>query len=303
MRHMLIFCALAALCVVPALGAELTVPGLEQVWETAESCGVDRDATLDQGLSNLFRDGLEKLNTLLRASLSAAAKLVAVVLLCALAGSARAGEESGLMAVTVAGALAITALTMTDMSAMIGLGRDTMERMEEFSSLSLEVYHGEDIYVCNPNEITFAHLEKVNCDYTQCAIADMPTPWVKAILHQEREVLAPVQTRLLDRYPGRYEAIFSNPRYLELTRKGSSKGGGIARVAQMLNVTPEHIYCVGDNQNDIPMLERSAIPFAPANCAQEVKDWGARVLCHCNDGVIGDVVDILDRLDSDFSEP
>ena len=51
------------------------------------------------------------------------------------------------------------------------------------------------------------------------------------------------------------------------------------------------------------MLERSAIPFAPANCAQEVKDWGARVLCHCNDGVIGDVVDILDRLYSDFSEP
>ena len=29
MRHMLIFWALAALCVVPALGAELTVPGLE----------------------------------------------------------------------------------------------------------------------------------------------------------------------------------------------------------------------------------------------------------------------------------
>ena len=181
--------------------------------------------------------------------------------------------------------------------------KDLETLMEEFSSLSLEVYHGEDIYVCNPNEITFAHLEKVNCDYTQCAIADMPTPWVKAILHQEREVLLPVQTWLLDQYPDRYEAIFSNPRYLELTRKGSSKGGGIARVAQMLNVTPEHIYCVGDNQNDIPMLERSAIPFAPANCAQEVKDWGARVLCHCNDGVIGDVVDILDRLYSDFSEP
>jgi hydroxymethylpyrimidine pyrophosphatase-like HAD family hydrolase len=52
---------------------------------------------------------------------------------------------------------------------------------------------------------------------------------------------------------------------------------------------------VGDNQNDIPMLEKSAIPFAPANCAQEVKDWGARVLCSCEDGVIGDIVEILDK--------
>ena len=139
MRHVLIFCALAALCVVPALGAELTVPGLDQVWEAAESCGVDRDTTLDQGLSNLFSDALGQLSALFRASLSTAMKLVAVVLLCALAESARAGEESGFSAVTVAGALAITALTMTDMAAMIGLGRDTMGRMEEFSTLLLPV--------------------------------------------------------------------------------------------------------------------------------------------------------------------
>ncbi len=173
---------------------------------------------------------------------------------------------------------------------------DLAELMEEFPSLSLEVYHGEDIYVCHPNHITLAHLKKVNCDYTECPIADMPTPWVKAIFHQDQEVLLPVQARVLERFGARYEAIFSNPCYLEFTRKGSSKGGGVARVAQLLGVAHDHVYCVGDNQNDIPMLELSAIPFAPANCAPEVKEWGARVLCHCDDGVIGDIVDILDGL-------
>lgn len=174
--------------------------------------------------------------------------------------------------------------------------RDLARIMEELPSLSLEVYHGEDIYVCNPNYITLAHLKKVNCSYTQCPVADMPTPWVKALFHMERDVLLQAQALLLEAHGGRYEAIFSNPRYLELTAKGSNKGGGVARVAWMLGIAPEHIYCVGDNQNDIPMLELSAIPFAPANSAQEVRDWGARVLCHCNDGVIGDIVDILDRL-------
>ncbi len=76
---------------------------------------------------------------------------------------------------------------------------DLAEVMERFPSLSLEVYYGEDIYVCNPNEITFAHLKKVNCDYTRCPIPDMPTPWVKGIFHQEREVLLPVQTWMLER--------------------------------------------------------------------------------------------------------
>lgn len=170
--------------------------------------------------------------------------------------------------------------------------------MREFPSLSLEVYHGEDIYICNPNEITLAHLKKVNCDYTACPVADMPVPWVKAIFHQEREVLLPVQAAMLERLGDRYEAIFSNPRYLELTAKGSNKGGGVARVARLLGIAPDRIYCVGDNQNDIPMLELSAIPFAPANCAPEVREWSgkARILCHCDDGVIGDIVDILDGL-------
>lgn len=136
MRRVLIFCALALVCAVPTLGAE-AVPGLDQVWEAAEGYGVSRDTGLDQGVSNLFSDALGQLGTLLRASLSTAAKLTAVVLLCSLAESAREGE--GLQAVTIAGALAITALTLTDMAAMIGLGRDTLGRMEEFSALLLPV--------------------------------------------------------------------------------------------------------------------------------------------------------------------
>ena len=82
---------------------------------------------------------------------------------------------------------------------------------------------------------------------------------------------------------------------LEITDHGCNKGGMVARLAQMLGIARENIYCVGDNQNDIPMMALSAVPFAPANCAQEVKDWGAHILCHCDDGVIGDIVEILEQ--------
>ena len=137
MRRVLIFCTLALLCALPALGAELEVPGLDRIWEEAEGWGVSQDAGLDQGLSNLFADALGQLGALFRASLATAMKLTAVVLLCSLAESARAGGGDGLQAVTIAGALAITALTMTDMAAMIGLGRDTLSKMEDFSGILL----------------------------------------------------------------------------------------------------------------------------------------------------------------------
>ena len=136
MRQVLIFCALALMCAVPALGAELTVPGLDQVWEQAEGHGVSQGDTLDQGISGLLSAAAGQLSGLFRASLSTAFKLIAVVLLCALAEGAHP-EEGGIQAVTIAGVLAITALTMTDMAVMIGLGRDTLGRMEGFSAVLL----------------------------------------------------------------------------------------------------------------------------------------------------------------------
>ncbi len=166
-----------------------------------------------------------------------------------------------------------------------------------FPQVGFEAYHGEDIYVFRPNYITDLHMQKVGTSYTCCGrIEDIPLPWTKAILQQEHRQMLEVQRWLLERYGHKYEAIFSNQVYLEITEKGSNKGGMVTRLARQLGVAPEHLYCVGDNQNDIPMLACSAIPFAPSNCAPEVKDWGARILCSCEEGVIGDIIEILDGI-------
>lgn len=173
---------------------------------------------------------------------------------------------------------------------------DLGDVLSRWPTLGAEFYHGEDIFVHNPNYITEAHMKKVGTEYTICPLAKMPRPWTKVILQEEHPLQLQVQRYILDRYGNEYEAVFSNHHYLEITRKGSTKGGMVDEMVKRLNLDPSKVYCVGDNQNDIPMLARSAIPFAPANCAQEVKDWGARILCRCNDGVLGDIVEILDTI-------
>ena len=168
--------------------------------------------------------------------------------------------------------------------------------LTQFPSLGAEFYYGEDIFVHNPNYITDVHMRKVGTEYTICPLDDIPTPWSKVILQQEHDLQLQVQKWFLSRFGHAYEAIFSNRYYLEVTRKGSTKGGMVDEMVRRLGLDPKHVYCVGDNQNDIPMLARSAIPFAPSNCAQEVRDSGARILCHSNEGVIGDIVEILDHI-------
>ena len=130
----------------------------------------------------------------------------------------------------------------------------------------------------------------------EAPIADMPLPWCKVILQQNNDVLRQVQRYMLERWGEHYEVIFSNLVLLELTRKGSSKGGMVDYLVEYLGMDPKKVYCVGDNQNDLPMLSRSAIPFAPANCAPEVKEWGARVLCSCEEGCLAQVVEKLDGI-------
>lgn len=140
MKRLVIFALLCLLCVEPSMGAELPIPGLNQLWEQAESYGVEEGSDIEGGLSNLLVDGTRQIKTLLKSSLVTAVKLLIVVLLCGLAESAQ-GETGGqgLQAVTIAGALAITALTMTDMAAMIGLGWETIGKMGGFSEILLPV--------------------------------------------------------------------------------------------------------------------------------------------------------------------
>ncbi len=180
------------------------------------------------------------------------------------------------------------------------LSHETRAHMQElctrYPDLSFEAYHGEDIYVHNPNVVTLTHLNRVGVPYRECEIQEMPTPWMKVIVEQDHPMLVEAQQYLLSHWGEDYEVIFSNPYLLEVTAKGANKGTMVSYVAQMLGIEPQNVYCMGDNQNDIPMLAVSAIPFAPANCAQPVKDWGARLVGHTDEHAVAQVIEILDGI-------
>ena len=161
--------------------------------------------------------------------------------------------------------------------------------------IGVETYHGDDVYIFRPNAFTQRHVERVRTTWTQRDLPDMPQPWSKAVIQADYASLLAAQKYLLDRWPDRYEVIFSNAVLLECTAKTATKGGMVLKLAQRLGVGREHIYCVGDNQNDIPMLAVSAVPFAPANCAQEVRAWGAVLLSSCDEDCVAQVIQTLDR--------
>lgn len=99
------------------------------------------EAEPDRGIEHLLAQVAEHLPAVLRTGLSSAVSLLIVVVLCAMAEGARgAGSQMGELNVCImAGALAITAVSANRVTAMMGLGRSTIDRMQGFSNVLLPV--------------------------------------------------------------------------------------------------------------------------------------------------------------------
>ena len=130
---------LLPLFLLPCAGTEvLSFPQVDELLEEAEEYGVEETDGLEAGARNILSAAGAQLDRLIRRSLRLGLKLMAVVLLCGLVeGACLESRSGGLQAVELAGALAVTALTVSDMTVMVGLGRETIAKMDDFAGLLL----------------------------------------------------------------------------------------------------------------------------------------------------------------------
>lgn len=126
----------------------------EELWEALEidklaragmEYGADVRLTpeqdLEQGVSSLLEKAISHMPAVLKIGVRSGLILLVIVMLCAMAEGVRAagGEREGLNVCMLAGTLAITAVSASDMSAMMGLGRSTIDSMQGFSKVLLPV--------------------------------------------------------------------------------------------------------------------------------------------------------------------
>ncbi|MEG2118967.1 MAG: stage III sporulation protein AE, partial [Pseudoflavonifractor sp.] len=146
-RSLLIFLVLAlSLCgtamatdVISAQADVLDLHGLELA---AEDAGVGLALTpninFDEGLQTILDTGSGEIFGIVRKALRSGTLLLVIVLLCGLADGMHEGLGGGsLDVVALAGALAVTAVAVSDVNSLIGLGRKALDNMELFSKVLL----------------------------------------------------------------------------------------------------------------------------------------------------------------------
>ena len=155
--------------------------------------------------------------------------------------------------------------------------------------------HGCDAF--QPSAYTYRHAK--NCRYTFRTIDDFSQtrpPLLKVLFEGDAAGLDAIRRWAADRpWAADYELVFSGSSLLEMVATGANKGVLSLEMARLCGKSPDHLYCVGDQQNDIPMLKAARQGFCPSNAVPAVQAV-AQAVGHCRDGAVGQVIDILDAL-------
>lgn len=166
---------------------------------------------------------------------------------------------------------------------------------DELPQIGLEVYSDEIVYVYAQCEETKRFLTK---DYE--VVYELPKevwskPWIKVLLIGEKQLLDKYEPVYRSEYDNGY-AVRSGDRFLDVVANGVSKGKGLMTLADLLEIEHDKVIAIGDNMNDISMLEAAGTSYAVANGEDAVKAAADFTAPANNNNAIAYIIEKLEKL-------
>ena len=148
--------------------------------------------------------------------------------------------------------------------------------MAKERDLYCQVFEARDLLVPGDTEESRFYISRAHM--THRVVPSLPdgilTDVIKCLvinLHDKAK-LEGYRDAFLARHPDAPVSIFfSNDHYLEVCGAGVTKGSSLAWLCDHLQIPLAEAAAVGDEENDIPMLEAAGMGFAVANATAEAK--------------------------------
>ena len=170
-----------------------------------------------------------------------------------------------------------------------------------FPELDVEVHGGDYHYLVEPTEKVLALYENLGWRWKEAKRDLDMGPFIKLAIFGQTELplfselykatgeelkMFDDAVRLLEeKYGDKIEVFRAAPRILNIHAKGVSKLQAARTLQKRLG--KKILICVGDAQNDVPMLDGADYAFCPADAS--IADRYPNV-CPCDEGAIADVI-------------
>ena len=170
-----------------------------------------------------------------------------------------------------------------------------------FPELDVEVHGGDYHYLVEPTEKVLAMYENLGWRWKEAKRDLNMGPFIKLAVFGQTELplfselykATEEELRMFDdaiklleeKYGDKIEVFRAAPRILNIHAKGVSKLRAARTLQERLG--KKILICVGDAQNDVPMLDGADYAFCPADAT--IADRYPNV-CPCDEGAIADVI-------------
>lgn len=101
---------------------------------------------------------------------------------------------------------------------------------------------------------------------------DPETQFLKVMMIDEPEILDKAISRIPAEVKEKYTVLKSAPYFLEILDKRVNKGTGVKSLADALGIKAEEVMAIGDQENDIAMIEYAGVGVAMDNAIPSVKE-------------------------------
>ena len=119
----------------------------------------------------------------------------------------------------------------------------------------------------NPSKALLGFLRGQKAEVSDVIIKDFKGEEYIYVEKKEEKIMVLEKVKELDLY-----ATSSNDKVIEIMEKDVNKFNGISEIGSFLGINKNEIAAIGDQDNDIPMLENSILSFAMGNSIEKVKE-------------------------------
>ncbi|CAH0156425.1 sugar-phosphatase [Stenotrophomonas lactitubi] len=116
-----------------------------------------------------------------------------------------------------------------------------------------------------------SHLSRMPLSYRRVADMDLGMSFIKLMMIDEPEVLDAAIARLPAALTERFAVLKSAPFFLEVFDRRAGKGPSLQKLAEHLGIDRANVMAIGDQENDLTMLQYAGTSVAMGNAIDAVK--------------------------------
>lgn len=164
--------------------------------------------------------------------------------------------------------------------------------------VDVHIYTLNKLFIYNVSDSDKKYLETRGVAYENLSSDDLSflntaQPVMKVIFeHPDMQVRHQIHDAVIASVGGdQVEATYSSDRYVEFNLKGVDKGTASLLLGEKLGITQDEIMAIGDNNNDLKMIQAAGLGISVANGIPTIKEAADMVTARTNnEGAIAEVL-------------